>query len=645
MGANNSVVDTSKDARTEIRNHGHPKLFYEGMIAATNGRYTESEVCFHKLLYDNPQFKKYCGLLSTVEQQWRQKKAIQKMASGAVAPPHADGAEAGTGTGAAATAPGDAPAVSGESNVFRFREGTDGTAAAAARATGTSGSGSSYLPTGNTAAVLDVPSPLDADIEPLMNLFQQMQDVEFVYTACKTAKARPFSCVYAQISCVWHQIIICFLATQLRQDRARALADGTARTANAALFVPSEFADMAGNKYLSREDVDRYIDLLHARCVFFLINSSINYSALALAFAEGLDKGDGSMQVGTKKEAKQERVLMLRRQTRVYANIGDLCQLLIDFAWSTMLAFPDEYISRVLRKVLPPAPKNRGPMSRTQYGGEGEEEDDEEHDASEGAGTSETGLAGHRFHDIVKLLQCIASGKGGHNFHVEGCDFTPYSPVAIPLRRMNLPMRLAFMVGKPVLKSKLGFQQPPTLRAPWIYTKLTLLNGGPEFPTSYPGTDPFYACHAFPQYFRDSDDGILIFNKVIDLSKSETSDQFIEMVLEYTRGRRVADDAPRLAVLDAAEGGSTAAIRRGKKKNEEIDVTIPRILRNIAFQEFVMCLKPLLIIAACCHKLGGEPEKMAVCASAVVLATACVRGADASERLRLHKMLKEMGLL
>lgn len=632
-----------------IKDRHYSPLFYKGMAAAQAGRYTEAELCFHSVLFQSEVFLRYSGLLSRVEESLR--RAAVATAVGAqnslespnsLNRPNDKKGKAKTGTEVQGRAEGcgngsflidlnGAPAVDEE----RAAPPTLGGASVGGETE--SSDGRAWV----------VPFPVGKELEALLRFSQLQQDVEYVYTSCHTEKGHALGMVYACMNCAWQQLI-CYLMIEMRCDRANA---GVRGEGDAEVLVPiggedPNAAPRVGRQrkqskvYATDDDVEYALDMFEEMSLHFLINSSVNYGALALEYAMKPTKRERAPSQGSKASLEgkatlpEGHVTLSRQRKRICQNVADLCQLVIDMVWVFVERAPEEYINKVLLKLLPP---------RQDHVGEWWEPPAPPNDvasnrhSSQATDESETT---HMLTALVEVLHRVGSRRDGGTFFPECHSLNPCSPIAFPFRAMRLPLRMVAPQTEGLLVSQLAVFESPIFHEAWHYTRWVL----PPLASTevaYPASHSFLLCKALPEHYSSEGEGKSArFSKHPIPDRQVPSAAYIDTLIEHLKGRLNLNDVDELSVFHGTESSG-----RGPTPNTNLDMSNKRMRNLVLMDETAKCIKTVYVLMSRIKKLMGDEEASRTYATAVVLQTGCLRGPDSADRVRMLRMVKSMGLL
>lgn len=241
----------------------------------------------------------------------------------------------------------------------------------------------------------------------------------------------------------------------------------------------------------------------------------------------------------------------------------------------------------------------------------------------------------------MRILGAAIGGKHDDTPHALRRSSSPTARVGMHIEHAALPLRTAACSGEVLLVSGFDGDDVPHRRLPWYSTEW-MLPAEAGLKAGYPGTNSYLLTKALPEHYTETEGGGVAFSKRPIPGREPTPDKYIDMVIDYTRSRRVADDALRLSMLNS----SKATISKSElTPNVNIDLLNPRMREMVCNEEYALQLELVLLLLAKVSKMMGAPEKARVYASAVVLLAGCIRGPDSLERLRLQAYCISLQLL
>lgn len=631
-----------------IRQRNHGPLFFKAMEAAQDGRYTTSELYFHEVVFQNPLFLKYSRILTMAEAHMKAAVATAKPVSDSdkESPPKSPTLKEENAKHDLAQLD---PLVDGENQPFLVELNQPIVADEAPAQTLPredtilSKSEQPSVSQPSVSQPIEITLPVGKDLATFLEFLQLQQDVEYVYIACQTEKAHQLAMVYAQLNCVWQQLV-CYLIAKLRAERRAALNNGE-EVAGLTLIHHGtvEVSSPTGNPdwdiHMTEYGVDFGLDMFEETCMHYLINSSVNYCSLALRYAETLEKSSEVLHLKPKSPEElradaREHARVVKRQRRIYQNVTDLCQLLVDGMWLYVDRAPEEYICRVLEKVLPPRVNNLAEVVAPSA------LHSEASSRQSSAIIEDEGDKMHVLTSLVETFRRVASRHDGGTFLGESRELQPYAPIVLPFKEMNLPVRVLIPSCEKVSLAQLAKFQSPAFREVWHNTKWML----PEYMSSgrgYPGSSTFLLCQALPQYYTEGEGDTVVFSQTPIPGRQAASNEVIDTIIEFMHNRKTSEDATQVAALKATKPTDIAE----PKPNLTINLLKRSMRLLLLIDEMAICMKPVYVVMAQAQRLLGNRELSRAYAAAVVLQTACLRGPASMDRIRVQTAMQEIGLL
>lgn len=631
MGIGSSKENHARRTIARMQESKHHPLFYRAVNSALAGSYTVAELYFGQAINAEAWHHSYAALL-------------KKMSNS----PHGTVGTIASGDCAADLSDGDTEPGCVEVAVTIAADSQTG------RSTTTGRSASL------ASIVLEAPLPVGENIGTLFIFNQKFLDIQYVYIACNTPRARKLAMVYAQISATYSQLELA-LCRNMREDRR------IARKTAALDGNPFSYGSGTDRTEATVDDsdtVDLQLDLLQGGSRYVLCGTVTNYSAIALEHALGLTAraalGTGLKAVAhTAAETHREHDRVEAQQRRIYTNILASAQGVFDEVMSHAMERPDEFLSLVLANLCPTAalPGQDAGVAAA---------------AAAAASTTTCGAAVSHHSDQTSshasglmsapLRQRLETVLGnGQTYLVESRELSPATPLLLPLDGL---LRTARYVAPPVTptstaaaaataaastarSARVGRWLPPAERLCWRYTGWVL---GPETDgsTVLPGTCPYSLVRALPEHYTAvADEGNMQqqqrsvrFSAVPLSGKERPSADAVQILVDYAEA---FDASPEM--IEVAAKKMVDLCHAPEAPNMDLDVRLPRCRFVLHQMELCMCLLPLLFVVAKAQRelrMAGEARNSA---RVMILLAAMLAGPDSPQRFHCQYMSQKEGLL